>query len=77
MPQIFKALTSILVWLLWIAGLVTGLSTLVLGIARGHLFAISPPTMEMEYDPYVAWFALALAYGIGATVVMILRKKMD
>jgi len=77
MPAIFKALTSILVWILWICGLVMGFSTLVLGIVRGHLFAVSPPTMEMDYDPYVAWFALALAYGIGATVVMILRKKME
>ena len=47
MPQTFKALTSILAWILWIAGLVTGISTLVLGIIRGHLFAVSPPTMEM------------------------------
>jgi len=74
MPQIFKALASILVWILWIAGLVTGFSTLVLGIVRGHLFAVSPPPMGLEY---VAWFALALVYGIGAVVVMLLRKKME
>lgn len=73
MPQIFKALASILVWILWISGLVMGFSTLLLGIIRGHLFAISPPpTME-----YVAWFAVALAYGIGAVVVMKLRKMLE
>ena len=73
MPQIFKALASILVWILWISGLVMGFSTLLLGIIRGHLFAIGPQsTME-----YVAWFAVALAYGIGAVVVMKLRKMLE
>ncbi len=73
MPQTFKALASILVWILWISGLTMGFSTLVLGIMRGHLFATEMiSTME-----YVAWFAIALAYGIGAVVVMVLRKKME
>ena len=74
MPQIFKALASILVWILWICGLLIGFSTLALGIARGHLFAIDPPPATTDY---VSWFALALAFGIGAVVVMILRKKME
>ena len=77
MPDIFKALATILAWVLWISGMVIAISTLVLGIMRGHLFAISPPPTGLDYDPYIAWFALALAYGIGAVVVMILRKKME
>jgi len=74
MPDIFKALTSVLAWVLWIAGMVTGFTTLILGIIRGHLFAVSPPPMGFEY---IAWFALALVYGIGAVLVMILRQKME
>jgi len=77
MPQIFKALASILVWILWIAGLVMGFSSLILGIARGHLFAVNPAPITGEYESYVSWFACALAYGIGAVVVMVLRKKME
>ena len=77
MPEIFKALASILAWILWICGFIIGISTLVLGIMRGHLFAVSPPATGLEYDPYIAWFALALAYGIVAVVVMILRQKME
>jgi uncharacterized protein (DUF885 family) len=33
--------------------------------------------MPAGLDSYVAWFACALAYGIGAVVVMVLRKKME
>jgi hypothetical protein len=77
MPQNFKALASILVWILWIAGVVMGFSVLILGIARGHLFVVNTAPMPEGLDSYVAWFACALAYGIGAVVVMILRKKME
>lgn len=77
MPQIFKALASILAWILWISGLVMGFSSLILGTARGHLFALNPAPMPAGYDSYVSWFACALAFGVGAVVVMLLRKKME
>jgi len=77
MPQIFKALASILVWVLWISGMLMGFSVLILGIARGHLFMVSPAPMPAGLDSYVSWFACALAYGVGAVVVMLLRKKLE
>ena len=73
MPQIFKALASILVWILWISGLVMGFSTLIIGTIAGDLFNPAQPA-PMEYP---ALFAVALAYGVGAVVVMILRQKME
>jgi len=72
MPDIFKALASILAWVLWIASLVMGLSTFVMGLISGTLYGSQPMPMT-----YPMSFAVALAYGVGAVVVMILRKKME
>ena len=73
MPPIFKALATITVWVLWIAGMVMGFSTFIIGIMAGHLFS----TTEVEPMAYPVSFAVALAYGVGAVVVMLLRKKME
>ena len=72
MPQIFKALASILVWVLWICGMVMGFSTFIVGIVRGDLFGAQPPVMS-----YWAGFAVALAFGIGALIAMKIRKGLE
>ena len=73
MPPIFKALATVMAWLLWIFALVTGFSTLAMGIISGDLFSteVIPPMA------YTALFAVAGFYGILAVVIMILRKKME
>ena len=73
MPNIFKALASITVWVLWLAGLVMGFSTLIVGTMAGHLFIA---TVEAPIS-YAIFFAVALAYAVGAVVVMRLRQKME
>lgn len=73
MPQIFKALASIMAWILWISGLVMGFSTLIIGTIAGDLFNVAQP-MPMVYP---AGFAVALAFGIGAVVVMKIRKDLE
>ena len=73
----FKTLSAIAAWILWVCGLVMGITTLVLGIMRGHLFSVNPYEVNTSFDPYVNWFALALAYAIGAVVIMVLRKKLE
>ena len=73
MPNIFKALASIMVWVLWIAGMVMGLSMFMLGIMAGDLFNPNV-VMPMEYS---VGFGVALAFGIGAAVVMLIRKKLE
>ncbi|MBI4186743.1 MAG: hypothetical protein HY530_04455 [Chloroflexi bacterium] len=72
MPPIFKALATIMVWVLWIAGLVMGFSVFIHGIILGVIYGPEPAPMEVTVG-----FAVALAYGVGAVVVMILRKKIE
>jgi hypothetical protein len=73
MPPIFRALATTMAWVLWVGALVTGFSTLVLGIIAGDLFSteVIPPMA------YTALFAVAGFYAILAVVVMLLRKKME
>jgi hypothetical protein len=72
MPDIFKALATVGAWILFIAGMVMGFSSFIMGIINEDLF--SSTTTPMEYD--VA-FAVAAFYVLAAVVVMILRKKME
>jgi len=73
MPTIFRALATIIVWILWICALVMGFGTLAMGIIRGDLFSTTaaPPMV------YAAMFAVAGFYAIVAAVVMLLRKKLE
>lgn len=73
MPPIFKALATIMVWVLWIAALVYGISAFILGIINGTLYG----TAEPAPITYAAHFAVAGFYAIAAAVIMILRKKME
>ncbi|MFQ6122426.1 MAG: hypothetical protein ACE5LA_05130 [Dehalococcoidales bacterium] len=72
MPQIFKALASITAWVLWICGMIMGFSVFIHGLRIGVIYGPKPAPMEV-----MVGFTVALAYGIGAVVVMILRKKME
>ena len=73
MPPIFKALATIMVWVLWISALVMGFSSLVLGMVRGDVFSTTkaPPMV------YAAMFTVAGFYAIVAAVIMLIRKKME
>ena len=72
MPDIFKALASITAWAMFIIFWVLGLSVFVTGLITGRLYGPEPPPMVMPMA-----FAVSLAFGVGAVVVMILRKKME
>ena len=72
MPDIFKALASVTAWAMLVIFWVMGLSVFVTGLITGRLYGPEPPPMVMP-----AAFAVALAFGLGAVVVMILRKKME
>ena len=73
MLDIFKALATIMAWILWIAALVMGLGAYVMGIIKGNLYSTDVTTPMI----YPAVFAVAGFYGILAIVIMILRKKME
>ena len=53
MPPIFKSLSSIGVWTLWICAWITGLGTLAMGLVRGTLFGA-------EHPPVSAWIGVAV-----------------
>ncbi len=73
MPPIFKALATIMAWILWIFALVMGFSTLVMGIVSGDLYNVTKaPPMA-----YSALFAIAGLYAILAAVIMLIRKRME
>ena len=60
MPPIFKALTTIMAWILWIFALVMGFSTLVMGIVSEELYNVDKiPPMA-----YPVLFAVAGFYAI-------------
>jgi hypothetical protein len=72
MPQYFKALATIMAWAMWIGSWVTFIGILTGSITSGCLFGSEPPPMVVP-----VFFAVGLAEGIGAVVVMVLRKKME
>ena len=73
MPDVFKALATIMAWVLWISALVMGFGTLIVGILAEDLF--NPDvTVPMSYP---ASFAVAGAYGLLALLAMKIRKGME
>ena len=73
MPSIFKALATIMVWILWIFALVMGFSAFAMGIISEDLYSTSKlPPIE-----YIALVAVASFYAILAAVIMLIRKKME
>jgi len=72
MPDIFKALASIMAWIMWIFTIIAGLSAFAMGILSGDLYGSGEYSML-----YPATFAVAGFYAIVAVVIMLLRKKME
>ena len=72
MPKGFKTLATILVWVLWICGMVMGFSVLIHGIMIGAVYGSAPSPMSIW-----AGFAVSLAYGVGAVIVMKIRKDLE
>ncbi len=72
MPGVFKALASITAWILFIGGLITLVSNLVMPALAGQLYAVGvTPPIE-----FFIGMALATATLISAVVAMKLRHTM-
>jgi hypothetical protein len=71
MPDIFKALATIMAWIMWICAIISGFSTFAMGILSGELYG-GGATMI-----YPAMFAVSGFLALGAVVIMLLRKKME
>ena len=72
MPPIFKALTSIMAWGLWIGSWIMVTCTIIAGFMNDKCFGSEPLPMV-----FPAMFALGLALGVGSIVVMLIRKKLE
>jgi len=73
MPPIFKALASIMAWVLFVSSLFLVATSLLFGTLGGDLFVVgrTPPIF------YVLTWALATGMGILSVCVMRLRQKME
>lgn len=72
MPQVFKALSTIMAWVLWASALITGFSTLAMGIISRDLYN-SDRVTPMVYPA----FAVAGFFATVAVVIIVLRKKWN
>lgn len=72
MPQIFKALATIMAWTLWISSWLTAFFALFVGITAGAFSGSEPPPMVMP-----VFILVALAQAVSAVVIMRLRQKME
>lgn len=72
MPDIFKALSSIAAWSLFIIAWAIGMSTFIMGLVNGVLYG--EDTVPMVFP---AFFAVSILCMVSSVVVMILRKKME
>ena len=73
MPQIFKALASIMVWMLWLSGVVMGFGAMIIGIIAGDLFN---PSEEVPMS-YPALWAVSGFFAIVALLGMYIRKRLE
>ena len=67
-----KALATILIWILWISGIVMGISTLILGIMAGELYN---PGANVPMS-YPAIWAVSALFAIVALYGMKIRKDL-
>lgn len=73
MPNILKALASITVWILFIGGLITLVSVLVMTAVSGQLYSVdSPPPMEFYIGLGLSTITLA-----AAAYTMKVRKMLE
>ena len=75
MPPIFKALATIMAWILWIVSIVMGFSAFIMGIITGALYSTTEPTTAIFIFPAI--WAVAGFDAILAVVIMYIRKKME
>ena len=73
MPQVFKALATITVWILWISALVMGFGAFIMGLINGAIFN---PGQDTPVS-YAAHFAVAGVYVALALFAMKIRKGME
>ena len=72
MPNIFKALATIIAWVLWVSSLIMLVSVVLMGIITGTMYGSESPPMVVP-----VFFLVATAQAVSAVVIMRLRQKME
>ncbi len=73
MPQIFKGLVTVSIWLMFIGAWLDILMPLILGgIVGGGLFGAEPPPMNV----FVA-LALSIGFAFAGGFLVLVRKKLE
>ena len=73
MPQVFKALATIMVWVLFISSLFIVAISLIFGTIRGDLFGGGEPLSTS----YIMIWGLATVMGILSVCAMKLRQMLE
>ncbi len=73
MPNIFKALASIMVWVLFISSLLIIVRSFVFGAISGQLFTLNV-VPDMFYPIAII---IAVVTGFLSVLTMVLRKKLE
>ena len=73
MPQIFKAMTTVGVWGLYVGAWLSALLTFIVGgIIGGAAFSTSPVPMS-----YFAGYAVSIGFAFAAGFLILVRKKLE
>ena len=73
MPQIFKALATVGVWGLYVAGWLAGVLNFIFGgIMKGYAFGTEPVPMVHSVT-----YLVSIGFAFAAGFMMIVRKKLE
>jgi hypothetical protein len=73
MPQIFKALVTVTVWLMFIFAWIFSVFALIIGgFVSGELTGTAPPSMN-----FVGCLALSIGFAFAGGFLVMVRKKLE
>jgi ABC-type Fe3+ transport system permease subunit len=73
MPQIFKALVTVSIWLMFIFAWMFAVLTLIIpGFVEGDLTRAEPPSMQ-----FLVALALSIGFAFAGGFLILVRKKLE
>jgi len=73
MPQIFKGLVTVTIWLMFIfAWIMTVFITIVPGLVEGEITGTEPPSMQ-----FLIGIALSIGFAFAGGFLLLVRKKLE
>ena len=73
MPQIFKGLVTVTIWLMFIFAWVCSVFVIIVpGLVEGEITGAEPPSMQ-----FVIALALSIGFAFAGGFLMLVRKKLE